>query len=91
MSTELVRLAQAVVQLEGPEHIAEIAQRIENYVHNVHVAALYGEAHDTLFDMVDGRPPRGHHNHSLDLLNEISAFTEVARAHLNDGKRLRRA
>ncbi|MGV9250631.1 hypothetical protein [Streptomyces sp. NPDC003697] len=85
-STEPLKLATAVVQLEGPEHIAAIAQEIENHAHNVRFDALHGEAPYTLFDMLDGDPAptnEGRNTH-LDLLNAIHTFTTAARSHLND-------
>lgn len=87
VSPEPLRLAAAVVHLEGPEHIAEIAHRIENHAHSVHVSALRGEIPNTMFDMLEGRPQSERHNHNMDLINAIYAFTEAARAHLNDDKR----
>lgn len=85
--TEPLRLASAVVQLEGPEHIAELAYRIENAAHSVHVRALWGEAPQTFFDILDGNPaPTEHRNEHLDLLKAVTAFTEAARAHLNDSR-----
>ncbi|MEJ8649654.1 hypothetical protein WKI65_16560 [Streptomyces sp. MS1.AVA.3] len=83
--TEPLRHATAVVELEGPKHIAEIVQRIENSAHSVHVSALWGEAPDTFFDVLDRRPLREQHNSHLDLVNAVYAFTEAARSHLNDG------
>ncbi|MFB7188656.1 hypothetical protein ACFCZT_25820 [Streptomyces sp. NPDC056230] len=84
---EPLRLAAAVVELEGPEQIAAIAGRIENAAHSVHVRALWGEAPHTFFDILDGNPaPDDDHNHHLDLLNAVHAFTEAARAHLNDSQ-----
>ncbi|MEU1617782.1 hypothetical protein ABZ479_10805 [Streptomyces sp. NPDC005722] len=91
LSTEPLRLAAAVVNLEGPEHISEIAQLIENHAHNVYVGALRGEIPDTIFDVIEGRPLHGHHNAHLDLVNEISAFTVAARSHLNDSTKPRRS
>ncbi|MBT2404424.1 MULTISPECIES: hypothetical protein [unclassified Streptomyces] len=64
---------------------------MESYAHNVHVNALRGEAPYTLFDALEGRPLRERHNHELDLLNATRAFTEAARAHLNDDKKPSRA
>ncbi|MGW4140316.1 hypothetical protein ACWELV_26465 [Streptomyces mirabilis] len=87
MPTEPLRLAAAVVELEGPKHIAEIVGRIENAAHSVHVSALWGEVPPTFFDMVDGNPaPDEYRNDHLGLLNAVNAFTEAARAHLNDGR-----
>lgn len=90
--TEPLKLAAAVVQLEGPENIAAIAREIENHAHNVHVDALYGEAPYTLFDALDGRPaPTGEgRNTHLDLLTAINNFTDAARSHLNGSKTARR-
>ena len=86
-----MRLAAAVVELEGPEHIATLAQRIENAAHTVHVRARWGEAPHTYFDILDGNPrPENDRNDHLDLLKAVDAFTEAARAHLNDSKRPRR-
>ncbi|MET9185222.1 hypothetical protein [Streptomyces tendae] len=84
--TEQLKLAAAVIQLEGPEDLAAIARQIENHAHTIQFDARYGEAPYTLFDMLAGRPApadSGHNTH-LELLNAIQQFTETARSHLND-------
>jgi hypothetical protein len=82
VSTDPVRAAASVVLLEGPEHVAELAETIAVRADQVRSEARTSDGPGGVLEaLMEGRTPEVPAQYRL--LKAIDAFIDAARAHLN--------
>ncbi|MYV47891.1 hypothetical protein [Streptomyces sp. SID2888] len=82
ISTDPVRAAASVVLLEGPEHVAELADMIANRADQVRSDARHSDGPGGVLEaLMEGRTPEVPAQYRL--IQAIDAFIDAARTHLN--------